>query len=169
LGGIWQGAVCELPLPSFATGIMRGRFGADGALYACGLFGWAGNAPAPGGFHRVRATGRPAYLPLGVHVRRDGFELRFSDPLDTSSVEADSFALKVWSLKRSADYGSKHIDEHQLSITAASLSNDGRTVSLTVPDLAPTQCYELVARVRGADGTAVTRSLHGTIHKLPGP
>ena len=47
IGGVWQGAVCELPLPSFATGIMRGRFGADGALYVCGLFGWAGNATAP--------------------------------------------------------------------------------------------------------------------------
>jgi len=166
VGGVWQGAVCELPLPSFATGIMRGRFGADGALYACGLFGWAGNATAPGGFHRVRATGRAAHLPLRVHARRDELELTFSDPLEAASVEADGFALKVWSLQRSADYGSKHINEHPLDITAARLSADGRTVSLTVPGLAPTQCYELRARLRGADGTRVTRSLHGTIHKL---
>ena len=45
--GQWQGAVCELPMPAFPTGIMRGRFGADGALYACGMFAWAGNASAP--------------------------------------------------------------------------------------------------------------------------
>jgi hypothetical protein len=167
--GVWQGAVCELPLSSFATGIMRGRFGADGALYTCGLFGWAGNATAPGGFHRVRVTGRPAHLPLRVQARRDGFELTFSDPLEASSVDADGFALKVWSLKRSANYGSKHIDEHPLNITAARLSADGRAVSLTVPGLAPTPCYELVARVQGADGTPVTRSLHGTIHKLAQP
>jgi len=167
--GVWQGAVCELPLPPFATGIMRGRFGADGALYACGLFGWAGNATAPGGFHRVRATGRPAQVPIRVHARRNGIELTFSDALEASSVEPDGFALKVWSLKRSADYGSKHIDEHPLEITATRLGADGRTVSLTVPTLAPTQCYELLARVRGGDGTPVSRSLHGTIHKLTAP
>ena len=169
IGGVWQGAVCELPLPSFATGIMRGRFGADGALYVCGLFGWAGNATAPGGFHRVRTTGRPAHVPLRAHARREGLDLTFSDPLEASSVEADGFALKIWSLQRSANYGSKHIDEHPLDITAARLGADGRTVSLTVPSLVPTQCYELLVRVRGADGTPVTRSLHGTIHKLAEP
>ena len=41
VNGQWQGAVCELPMPAFATGIMRGRFGSDGALYTCGMFAWA--------------------------------------------------------------------------------------------------------------------------------
>ncbi|HXJ57038.1 MAG TPA: DUF6797 domain-containing protein [Verrucomicrobiae bacterium] len=167
--GAWQGAVCELPMPPFATGIMRGRFSANGALYACGLFGWAGNVTAPGGFYRVRATGRPAHLPLRVHARRDGIDVTFSNPLDTASVSPDDFGLKVWSLKRSANYGSNHIDEHPMNITAAQISADGRTVSLAVPGLAPTQCYELLVRERGADGTPVTRSLHGTIHKLAEP
>jgi glucose/arabinose dehydrogenase len=167
--GTWQGAVCELPLPAFATGIMRGRFGSDGALYTCGLFGWAGNATAAGGFHRVRRTARPAHVPVGLHARRDGLDLKFSDALDASSVDVDAFALKVWSLQRSANYGSKHIDEHPLAVTAARLEADGRTVSLTVPGLGPIQCYELLARVRGADGAGVTRSLHGTIHQMARP
>ena len=42
-------------------------------------------------------------------------------------------------------------------------------ISLTVPGLAPAQCYELLVRVRGADGTSISRSLHGTIHKLAEP
>ena len=37
VGGNWQGAVCELPMSAFATGIMRGRFAADGALHTCGM------------------------------------------------------------------------------------------------------------------------------------
>jgi hypothetical protein len=164
--GVWQGAVCELPLPPFPTGIMRGRFGPDGALYACGLFGWAGNATAPGGFYRVRATGLPVHVPLQVRARRNRLEVTFSEPLETATVEADVFALKVWSLERSANYGSKHIGEHSVPITAAQLSADRRTVSLTVPDLMPVPCYELLVRVRGADGTSISRSLHGTIHRL---
>lgn len=169
IGGVWQGAVCELPMPGFATGIMRGRFGADGALYACGLFGWAGSATAPGGFHRVRPTGKPAHVPLRIHARSGGLDVTFSEALDAASVDAEAFSLKVWALKRSANYGSKHIDEHALEITGARLGADGRTVALTVPQIAPTQCYELLVRVRGADGTAVERSLHGTIHKLGSP
>jgi hypothetical protein len=166
VGGQWQGAVCELPLPAFATGIMRGRFGADGALYACGMFGWAGNAAAPGGFHRLRRTARPAHLPRSVHAAQGLLTLGFSDPLDPQGIQVDGFALRVWSLKRSAGYGSKHLDERPVEIRAARPGADPRSVVLEIPDLAPTQCYELKVRLRGADGTAFERSLHGTIHRL---
>lgn len=166
VNGQWQGAVCELPMPAFATGIMRGRFGPGGALYACGLFGWAGNAVAPGGFHRIRRGPGPAHVPLAVHAAPGALHVRFSDPLDPASVKAGDCALKVWSLKRSAGYGSKHYGEQPLDITAARTSADSRTVILEVPALAPTQCYELRLRLRAPDGTALDRTLHGTIHEL---
>jgi hypothetical protein len=164
--GLWQGAVCDLPLPAFATGIMRGRFGNDGALYTCGLFGWAGNAAAPGGFHRVRRGEKAAHLPVAVHAGEGALRVKFSDPLDPESVRPDAFAFKVWSLKRSANYGSKHYDEHPLEIAAAGLEADGRSVTIRIPSLVPTHGYELKANLRGMDGTTVTRSLHGTIHRL---
>ena len=166
--GQWQGAVCELPMPSFATGIMRGRFGADGALYACGLFGWAGSATAPGGFHRIRRTEKPAYVPIAIHAARGELSVTFSDPLDPASVQPDAFAFKVWSLHRTANYGSKHLDEHPLEITKAKLSTDSHTVDIQIPALAPTQCYELKLRLTGQHGEPIERSLHGTVHKLSG-
>jgi sugar lactone lactonase YvrE len=162
----WQGAVCELPMPAFATGIMRGRFAADGALYTCGLFGWAGNAAAPGGFHRIRRNEKPANVPAAIHAAKGVLSVTFSDPLAPASVNVDAFAFKVWFLKRSANYGSNHCDEHPLEITGARLDADARTVTLDIPTLAPTQCYELKARVIAADGATVDRSLHGTIHQL---
>ncbi|GDY21061.1 hypothetical protein LBMAG56_24070 [Verrucomicrobiota bacterium] len=166
VAGQWQGAVCELPLPNFPTGIMRGRFAADGALYTCGLFGWAGNATAPGGFHRIRRSEKPAHVPLTVHAAKGALSVTFSDPLTPASVKPDAFAMKVWFLKRAASYGSKHYEEHPLEITAARLSPDARTVTLTIPTLAPTQCYELKVSLPLPDGTTLTRSLHGTIHQL---
>jgi len=166
IGNDWQGAVCELPMPAFATGIMRGRFAPDGALYTCGMFAWAGNATAPGGFYRIRRTDIPAYVPLGIHAGKGALTVRFSDPLDPVSVKGDAFAYKIWYLKRSANYGSKHYDEHAVDITAAKLSADGRAVTLEIPTLAPTQCYELKVSLRGADGATVERSLHGTILQL---
>ena len=168
-GGQWQGAVCELPMPAFATGIMRGRFGEDGALYTCGLFAWAGNATAPGGFHRIRRSGKPAHLPLAVHPAKGTLTVTFSDPLDPASAGPGAFAFKIWGLKRSANYGSPHYDEHSLPITATRLSPDHRTVTLDIPELAPTQCYELTTKLRSPEGAVIERSLHGTIHTLSAP
>ena len=85
---------------------------------------------------------------------------------DPASVKADAFALKVWSLKRSANYGSKHYDEHPLEITSARLSADARTVTLDIPTLTPTQCYELKLKLMAPDAATIERSLHGTIHEL---
>jgi glucose/arabinose dehydrogenase len=166
VAGQWQGAVCELPMPAFATGIMRGRFAADGALYTCGLFGWAGSATAPGGFHRVRRNEKPAHVPLAIRAAKGALSVTFSDPIGPASVQSDAFAFKVWSLKRSASYGSKHYDEHPLDIKAARLSADARTVTLDIPTLVPTQCYELKARLMAPDGATIERSLHGTIHQF---
>lgn len=157
VNGVWQGAVCELPMPAFATGIMRGRFANDGALYTCGMFAWAGNATAPGGFHRVRRGDGPARIPLAVHAEKGAIHVTFSDPVE---INASDCAMNVWALKRSAKYGSKHLDEHELPIQEAKLSGDRRTVTLTVPGLAPTHGYEL---------KICDRVLHGTIHALAAP
>ena len=153
--GQWQGAVCELSMPAFATGIMRGRFGSDGALYTCGMFAWAGNATTPGGFHRIRRNEKPAHAPLAIHAMQGAMSVTFSEP-----IEPKDCTMKVWSLKRTKNYGSKHYDEHALPIRSIKLSEDKRTVTLDIPDLAPTQCYELKIN---------DRNLHGTIHQLARP
>jgi hypothetical protein len=164
-GGVWQGAVCELPLPAFADGVMRGRFGTDGNLYTCGMFAWAGNATAPGGFHRIRRTGQAACVPVAVHARPDTLEVVLSDALDPASLKPETCSYKVWGLKRSANYGSPHIDERRLPVSSVA-SHDGKTITLTIPGLACTQCYELVLFGRDASGAAVERNLHGTILRM---
>lgn len=166
VGGVWQGAVCELPLPAFGTGIMRGRFGLDGELYACGMFAWAGNAVEPGGFHRIRRTGLSAHLPVAVRATRDGMVLTFSEPLDPAEVTPGSFALKFWSARRTANYGSPHLDERAVEITAAEFAPDARELTLSIPGMAATGFYELVVKLRALDGSVMERTLHGTIHEL---
>jgi hypothetical protein len=74
--------------------------------------------------------------------------------------------LKIWSLKRSANYGSAHHDERPLEVTAARLEPDGRTIRLEVPDLRPTWCMEIVYDVRGSGGEPIHGKIHNTIHSL---
>ncbi|AMV23960.1 Cytochrome c [Gemmata sp. SH-PL17] len=168
IDGQAQGGMCALPLPMSPTGIMRPRFHpTDGHLYVCGMFAWAGNQTQPGGFYRVRYTGKPADLPVGLKAKTGGIELTFTDALDAkSAVDAKNYKVKVWGLKRSQQYGSKHIDEKPLTISKATVSPDGKTVHLDIPDIAPTWGMEITYRVKGTDGRAVTGTIHNTIHAL---
>src|SRR3954471_17882081 len=87
VAGKMQGGVTALPIPDFPTGTMRGRFHPiNGHLYTCGLYGWAGNRQADGGFYRVRATGKPTYTVTGLHARPQQMELQFTDALDGNSA-----------------------------------------------------------------------------------
>jgi putative heme-binding domain-containing protein len=165
VNGQSQGGMCALPLPTFPTGVMRPRFHpTDGSLFVCGMFAWAGNVTAPGGFYRVRYTGKPADLPIGLKAKAGGVELTFSDPLDPKAVDAKSFDVKVWGLKRSQNYGSKHIDEKPLAVAKTTVSSDGKTVRLDLPDLAPTLGMEIKYQLKGTDGRAVAGVIHNTIH-----
>lgn len=162
-----QGGMIALPIPRFPSGTMRGRFHPETRdLYLCGMFAWAGNATAPGGFYRLRYTGKPVYLPTELHANREQLILRFSERLAADSVRPEQFALRRWSLRRSADYGSDHYGEQTLKVTGARLAEDGRTVMLDVPDLGPTWSIETRYDLRGAAGEPIQGTLHHTIHRL---
>ncbi len=118
VGGQMQGGMCALPIPPLPTGVMRGRFNpADGQLYTCGMFAWAGNQTQPGGFYRIRATGKPMYVPVGLHARKDGIAITFTGRLDRKAAsDPKNYGARTWSLKRTANYGSDHIDERPAPI-----------------------------------------------------
>lgn len=168
VGGQWQGGMSELPLPPFPTGIMRGRFSPlDGQLYVCGMYSWAGSATAPGGIYRVRYTGRPVYLPVAMHARKQGLDITFTGPLDrAAAADAQRYAVKIWGLKRTEKYGSEHYNEHRLQVKGASLSEDGRTAHLEIPEIGPTWCMEIKYSLKSAPGEPVNGMIHNTIHRL---
>jgi hypothetical protein len=74
--------------------------------------------------------------------------------------------LKVWDLLRSEEYGSPHVNERALGVTSAKLSDDQRTITLSIPQLQPTRGLELWYSVHGADNTEVNGLLHGSIHGI---
>jgi hypothetical protein len=171
-GVLTQGGMCALPIPRQPTGIMRGRFSpADGQLYTCGMFAWAGNQQKPGGFYRVRHTGAASHLPVGIEARTGTLRLTFSEPLDPDrATNPANYRIKAWGLKRTKNYGSKHYDERGWPVVRAELSGDGRTVALTVPDLAETWGMEVRCQL-SAPGSSDTfeRVIHNTVHTLEVP
>ena len=162
-----QGGMIELPIAPFPTGVMRGRFHpADGQLYLCRMFAWAGSATQSGGLYRLRATGKPMHLPTQLHATKSALKLTFTEPLDATSINAESIHVKTWSLQRTANYGSKHFDEAPLLVKSASLSEDGKTLIISSDHLKPTWCMEIKYSLKAADGHPVDGTIHNTIHEL---
>ena len=163
-----QGGMCELPMPQFPTGLVRGRFHpTNGHLYTCGMFAWAGNQQQPGGFYRIRTTGKPMHLPVTLEAKQRGVEVRFTDALSKSEAEnPDNYSITAWDLRRTKNYGSKHYNERPWKVTRARLSEDGKTISLTIPDIAPTWGMEIRCFLKDPDGKRVERRIHNSIHRL---
>ena len=83
-----------------------------------------------------------------------------------SAARAANYRIQVWSLKRTENYGSKHLDPRRLEVTRAVASSDGRVVELEIPELRPTWCMEIVCDVKAADGIPVHAVIHNTVHRM---
>ena len=168
IDGQMQGGMCAFPLTRLPTGTMRGRFHpTEGQLYSCGMFAWAGNQSQPGGFYRIRYTGKPVHLPIGLSARQQGMEISFSGELDReSAANQENYTVQTWSLKRTANYGSKHYDERDLGITRVEVSPDGKTVLLELPQIQPTWCMAIRYSLKAANGKTINGEIHNTIHRL---
>ena len=163
-----QGGLCELPLPIFPTGLIRGRFHPiNGDLYVCGMVAWASSQPQAGGFYRIRHTGKPMHMPKQIHATKQGLELVFTDPLNRSQAQdPKNYRIKAWDLKRTAGYGSKHFNEQVWPVKSARLSSDGKRVILSVPNIKPTWGMEVHCFLTTPDGREIKRRIHNTIYHL---
>jgi hypothetical protein len=169
VGETLQGGICALPIPDLPTGIMRGRFSpTNGDLYVTGMSAWATDKlDQPGGFYRIRATGKPSYAPIALRAHRKGIDITFSDPIDArAATDVSNFKVTTWSLTRSEKYGSARNDVRQLKIADATTSEDRLQLRLLLPEIEPVQQMEISYQLKGADGAVVSGTLENTIHVL---
>ena len=93
--------------------------------------------------------------------------LKLSGEVDRQAAEnPGNYSVKVWSLKRTASYGSKHYDEKSLAVKSAKLGADGQTVALTIKGVSPTWCMEIKYRLKSIGGKTIDGTIHNTIHHL---
>ena len=184
VNGQAQGAMVKLPL-NFNSGLMRGKFDPlDGQLYVCGLRGWQTNAARDCAFQRVRYTGKPVALPTEFHVKRDGIELKFAEPLNRNEAEdATNYSAWWYDVKwndddRAARYSptnprrswDKHSSEppgEDLRIRSVKLGEDKRTVKLFIPGLKPVSNIIIRTRIESETGEKIRTDVYGTINALP--
>jgi hypothetical protein len=170
-GGRVQGGVAPLDL-HFLSGSCRGRFHPDGTLYVCGLNGWQTAARADGSLQRVRYTGQPLDVPVAMAVEGDAVRLTFPRPLSPAAVaDAKHFQGSCWNYVWSGDYGSKRwrVTEpgegaDEVPVKGATLSPDGRTVTVRFEQLRPVMQMHVGYNLTAADGRPVVGSVYLTIH-----
>ena len=175
---IAQAAIIKLPF-NFRTGIMRARVNpADGQVYATGLQGWNGGGRVgllDSGVQRIRYTGRPWKLVKDCQVEPDGLRLTFNFAVDPDTATSlRSYSAKHWNYHWRREYGSDMYSPitdqpgpAPMNVESVTLSADGRSVKLHIPDLIPVNQVHLILRIKAADGSPFAEEIYWTINGIP--
>jgi hypothetical protein len=175
---------------------MRARFNpTDGQLYVGGLRGWQTTGVKNGAFQRVRYTGAPVRMPIGLHATKRGVRLDFTTALDPATAgDAQNWNVEVWNYLWSSAYGSPELStldavekpaelgkdgepqftkaqatlkKHDpLTVKSATLSADGRSVFLEIPEIKPVMQMAIKFGIQTADGAELRSEVINTIHAL---
>jgi cytochrome c5 len=171
VGKYRQGGVIDLPGIKFMTGVMRGRFNPeDGQLYACGMSAWGtSQLMKGGGLYRIRYTGEALTVPLELNINQNSLDISFAQELDESTAQAiGNYEISAWDLKRSKKYGSDRYNKRTLKVEAVTLAPDGKTVRLTLPELAPVDVMTIHYKLKDVNGKELEGTLQNTIHQEGG-
>ncbi len=188
VNGVVQGGAYRLPIDVSAA-VMRARFHPqNGHLYVMGFRGWQTNGRDA--FQRVRYTGVTVPQPVGIHAHRNGVLVRFSAPLDPKSAEDPSrYSISKWNYVWSSQYGSGRfsIDKRDLAaeelaqtavskgahnqidtvtVGAAKLLDDGRSVFLYLPKMTAAMQMELKLDLTDPKGAPVRETIYSTVHEM---
>ncbi|HJO57429.1 MAG TPA: cytochrome c [Nitrospinaceae bacterium] len=175
VGGVKQGGIVEVPMDEFPTGVMRGRLNPeDNGLYMCGLFGWSSNKTFPGGFYRIRYTGKPLHIPTKLNATETGVLIGFSNALDReTATNPQSYSVERWNYRRTPNYGSQDYrvsdgrkGHDKLYASEVLLSDDGKSVFLKIPDMKPVMQMEIKYNLKSRDGEWISQFIHHTVHVL---
>jgi hypothetical protein len=171
-----QAGVVKFPL-KFDSGIMRARFNPrDGQLYTCGLVVWQSNGPRQGALHRVRYTGKPVHMPSALHVRRNGIQISFNEPLDAASARDDqNYSVEQWNYKWTQQYGSPEFSvkdpnkkgHDPVEIKSVKLGSDNKTIFIELAEVKPVMQMKIRINIKAADGTPIEQEIYNTINAVP--
>ena len=176
VGEQMQAGAVRIPV-KFTSSSMRPKFNPiDGQLYVAGLQGWQTKAVKLAGLDRVRYTGAPVRSVSGLKIDKHGVHLSFTQALDAKeATDAQNYSAEMWNYRRSSDYGSpevsvkdpKKVGHDKLEVKAATLSADGKTVTLTIPDLTPAMQAQIKFSIKSKDGGSIDQVVQNTIHAIP--
>ena len=121
------------------------------------------------GLQRIVWQGREAFDILSMRLTRNGFDLTFTRPADAQAASAaSSYSLTRYYYRYHAAYGSPKTEVTPVPVQSATLSADGRRVSLAIDDLRAGWLYDLrPTGIRSASGEPLAAGMAAyTLNRL---
>ncbi|MEL6863649.1 MAG: family 16 glycoside hydrolase [Bacteroidota bacterium] len=133
VNGAYQGCLFRF-IQGLEAGVNRLAWGPDGALYVGGI-GSTGNWGHTGklwyGLQRLAYNGQSAFEMLAVRAKSNGIEVEFTEALsEGEGWNPEDYLIKQWRYEPTKEYGGPKLDETQLKVLSASVSNDRKRVFL---------------------------------------
>ncbi len=147
VGGAYQGAVFR-HTAGLEAGVNRVIVGPDGALYVGGT-GEGGNWGEAGklrfGLQKLSPVSESTFDMTSVRVVEGGFEIEYTQPIsaETAASIADAYRAEQWRYVPTSSYGGPKVDEEPLRVTGAAVSEDRRTVTVSLDGLKPNRVVHL--------------------------
>ncbi|MDF1814006.1 MAG: hypothetical protein P1V20_17515, partial [Verrucomicrobiales bacterium] len=136
--GVMQGATISfLMAMEMGIGNHRFTFDNDGNLWiGKAHLKWAGDE----GITRVTWNRKPLFLIEKVHLKKDGFEIKFNQPFSGS---AGDLSVSRHTYEYSAKYGSPKVDLDNVAISDFTVSDDRKTIQFTLPEIQENYLYNI--------------------------
>jgi hypothetical protein len=134
-----QGALFRMT-QGMEAGLTKMVLGPDGAIYAGGLGAdgnWGQTGKLKFGLQKLTPNGGTPFDMLAMRARPNGFEIEYTQPLSAETVNAlaAKYTVKQWRYTPTVDYGGPKIDEQTLRVASATVSADGKKVTLVIEGL----------------------------------
>ncbi|WP_139984519.1 family 16 glycoside hydrolase [Nocardioides litoris] len=173
--GEYQGALFR-GTQGLEAGVNEVLMGDDGSIITGGIGGggnWEQSGKLTYGLQKLVPTGVTPFEMKSMELVDGGFKITYTEPLAAATLTdlASKYSVDQWGYKPTAAYGGPKVDEETLSVTSATPSADGTSVTLAVEGLKP----DRVVHVRSprpfasADGDALySTEVWYTLNALPG-
>ena len=157
VNGVYQGA-CFPFRSGLQCGVNRLAFAPDGSLFAGQTNrGWGSLGGKPYGLQRLVYTGKAPFEIHHVALTSIGFDLTFTKPIDPKTEGIVSIGSYTYIYN--SQYGGPETDRRAEKVSKPRLSADGKTLSVSGPDLRKGRVYEIqLDGVKSAEGEKL---LHG--------
>ncbi len=170
VNGVWQGA-CYPFREGFATGLLANQFTPGGQLVVGGTNrGWPVRGPKPFALQRVDWTGDVPFELREVSVRKDGFQLSFTQPIDpVASVLTANYVIETYTHIYRSGYGSPEVDHTQPKVSLAIVNEGGRGVRLKVDGMVQGHVHDFdLSRMKSQEGDSLIHSrAYYTLNEIP--
>jgi hypothetical protein len=143
VNGVYQGA-CFPFRSGLQCGVNRLAFAPDGSLMVGQTNrGWGSLGGKPYGLQRIAYDGK---LPLEIHhiaITKDGFDLVFTKPIDPKTIGEKPVSVSSFTYLYYSNYGCPEMDQRFETVSKPRLSEDGKTLSVSVGGRKKGRIYEI--------------------------